>query len=167
MAAHVTVLQMEPFEKALEALRSEVSFGVTTIRVFRAEELGAAQIGYSISATGADLTGSNPGDWLKSWTVIGCEDACGDPIFVDVAQVGFPVYTAIHGEGAWEPIRIAASLQEFGFALDALADLARGRENPVDLENNPLPQTEKENFIGLIRSRKPDVEIEFWESLLS
>jgi hypothetical protein len=43
---------MTPYEEILETIRPEVSFGVTTIQVFRAGDLKSQQIGYSVSTGG-------------------------------------------------------------------------------------------------------------------
>jgi hypothetical protein len=92
---------------------------------------------------------------------------CGDPIFIDTSEEGFPVYTAIHGEGRWDAKQIAVSLEGFGRALSPVADIAKGREYPVALENNPLTQFEKESTLAAIRRDNPGVDLEFWEILLS
>lgn len=38
------------------------------------------------------------------------EDETGDPIFIDIEDGQFPVYTVMHGEGDWEPHKISVSL---------------------------------------------------------
>jgi hypothetical protein len=158
---------MTPYEEILETIRPEVSFGVTTIQVFRAGDLKSLQIGYSVSTEGKSLAGDKEGDWLKAWIVIAVESACGDPIFIDVSKEGFPVYTAMHGEGTWEAKNIAVSLLAFGRALSALAEVSKGRENPVALENNPLPDIEKEAILAAIRRDNPGLDVDFWEMLLT
>jgi hypothetical protein len=157
---------MEPYEKFLEALPSEVSFGYETIRVYRPPELASLQVGYSISLTGESLTGDKDGDWRRNWVAIGQEELCGDPIFIDTSEKGFPVFTAAHGEGRWDAKRIAISLEAFGRALSAIGDVAKGRENPVALEKNPLTKSEREATLGAIRGRNPGVDLEFWEIIL-
>jgi hypothetical protein len=158
---------MQIYEKALEGIRSRVSFGYNTIRVYQASELKSLQVGYSISPTGDSLTGDRDGDWLRKWVVIGYEEGLGDPIFIDTTEEAFPVYTAIHGEGRWDAKRIAVSLEAFGRALSAVADVAKNRESPVALENDPLTQSEKETTLAAIRRDNPGVKLEFWETLLS
>jgi hypothetical protein len=76
------------------------------------------------------------------------------------------VYTAIHGEGTWKAEQIAVSLVAFGQALLTIADLARGRETPVALENNPLTPSEKQATMAAIKSHNPGVNLDFWESVL-
>jgi len=156
---------MESYEKMLESIPSEVSLGYGTIRLYRAPEIQALQIGYSVSPTGEPLTGDRQGDWSTEWIVIGNEELNGDPIFIDTSKEGFPVYTAIHGEGEWNAKQIAVSLEGFGHALSIVADVARGRERPIALENNPLTQSEKEITLTSIRRYNPDIELEFWEIL--
>ena len=125
---------MKAYEQALESIRSEVSFGYETIRVYQAPELESLQVGYSVKPTGESLVGDGDGDWLKKWVVIGSEELCGDPIFIDTSVEEFPVYTAAHGEGRWDPRPVAASLEGFGKALSIVAEAARGREYPTALE---------------------------------
>jgi len=158
---------MESYEKILEGILPEVSFGVETIHVCRASQLPDLQTGYSISPTGEQLTGTGAGDWRKEWVVIGYEDCCGDPIFIDSSARGFPVYTAVHGEGSWEPTPIAVSLEAFGRALSAVTHTAQGRGHPVALEGNPLSQREKEATLATIQRDNPGLNLEFWEILLS
>jgi hypothetical protein len=117
---------MSTIENELLKVPREVSIGYETIRIFRPEDIASMQAGYSRSPDGTSLVGSGAGDWLPQWTVIGCGEMCGDPIFVDTSAAGFPVFTAIHGEGRWDAKKIAVSLKAFGEALAALAVLARG-----------------------------------------
>jgi hypothetical protein len=165
--AHVRLSTMEAYEKALEAVPREVSFGHETIRVFRGPELGPLQVGYSIGPTGESLAGDRDGNWLEKWLVIGYEELCGDPIFIDALAEGFPVYTAMQGEGRWDSKRIAVSLETFGQALSAIGRIAKGRENPVALEGKPITRSEKEETIDVIRRENPGIDLEFWEVLLS
>ena len=113
------------------------------------------------------MVGEKEGEWLKNWLVIGYEDCCGDPIFIDTAHQGFPVYSAMHGEGSWEAIRIADSLEGLGHALSAVVDVSKGRENPVALENNLLNQHEKELTLATIKRYNPNADLDFWETMLS
>ena len=82
---------MDSYEDVLEHIPSEVSLGYETIRLYRAPAVQALQIGYSVRPTGEPLET----DWRKEWVVIGYEECCGDPIFIDSSADGFPVYTAI------------------------------------------------------------------------
>jgi hypothetical protein len=158
---------MQPYHRLLDTIEPKVSFGYATIRIFRASELGPKQVGYSMTPTGQSLIGENDGDWLKSWVVIGYEDACGDPIFIDTSHVEFPVYTAVHGEGRWEANRISDSLGGFAHALSAIAKVAKGREHPVALENKPLSQHEKDATLATIQQHNSSAGLSFWQNLLS
>ena len=157
---------MQPYEEILDAMQRDVSFGSTTIHIFRAAELGAQQVGYSVTATGESLIGEKDGDWLKTWLVIGYEDLCGDPIFINTLEVAFPVYTAAHGEGRWDAVQIADSLLGFGSALSAIVRAAKGRKHPLALENNPLKPLDRETTLADIREHNPSVNLGFWEAVL-
>ena len=158
---------MKAYEPALQSIRSEVSFGYETIRVYQGVELESLQVGYSVKQTGESLVGEGDGDWLKKWVVIGYEELCGDPIFIDTSIERFPVYTAAHGEGRWDPRPVAFSLEGFGKALSILAEAAIGREGANALETNPLTQSEKESILAAIRYENPGIDLEFWEIVIS
>jgi hypothetical protein len=76
-----------------------VSLGYTTVSIYRVDELEGGQTGYSVDPAGHTLVDRTDGSWHAEWLVIGYEDLCGDPIFIDTEVQGYPVYTAIHGEG--------------------------------------------------------------------
>jgi hypothetical protein len=158
---------MDTYELMLDTIKPAVSFGCTTIRVYRPKELASGQIGYSISPTGNPLFGNKNGDWRKPWLVIGYDETCGDPIFIDRSEEGYPVYTAMTGKGRWDPQRIAVSLEAFALALSAIAAVAKGREHPVSLENHPLTQSEKDVTLATIRQYNPRLDVGFWERLLT
>lgn len=118
-----------------------VSFGYTTVNLYPTEELEDAQVGYSVSDSGESFTGEKEGDWRKEWFVIGSEDLCGDPIFVELTKPELPVFTAIHGEGDWNPVLIASSFKAFINALEEIEHVAQGRQNPVELERNQVSES--------------------------
>ncbi len=158
---------MDPHEKILEGVRPEVAFGFSTIHIFRSAEIGSAQIGYAGDPAGNSLAGNKGGDWQKNWIAIGYEGTCGDPIFIDKALAGFPVFTAMHGQGRWDAKQIATSLEGFGRALSIVAELSKGRETPSALENNPLSQADRVAALVAIARENPGGDMEFWEILFS
>jgi hypothetical protein len=158
---------MESYSKILTAIRPKTSFGYETIHVFKTAELEAAQVGYSVSPQGENLIGNAEGEWRENWLVIGYEDLCGDPIFIDTKAAGFPVYTAIHGEGSWKPNSIADSLAGFESALAVVGRVSENRDTPRALEDNPLPEEQKNQTLAEIRRSNPQADLEFWEILLT
>ncbi|USK36308.1 hypothetical protein LIT25_16180 [Bacillus sp. F19] len=74
-----------------------------SIHLFTREEIEEGQLGYSIDEDGNSLAGNDEGDWKESWYVIGYDELVGDPIFIDISNKKYPVMTAMHGEGEWEP----------------------------------------------------------------
>lgn len=83
------------------------------VYIFSRDEFEEGQLGYSVGLENESLIGNEKGDWKESWFVIGYEELMGDPFFVDVKDVNFPVYTAEHGMGEWEPLLYSNSLEEF------------------------------------------------------
>jgi hypothetical protein len=144
----------------------EVSFGYATVFVHPVDELDEAQVGYAVDPSGNTLVGTEDGDWRESWLVIGREDLVGDPLFVDLSVEGFPVYTASHGEGSWEPVRIADSFSGLLSALGSVSSVAEGRGSPVELEGNPLPEEERARVLDEIAQANPSSSPEFWAAWL-
>jgi len=155
------------YEKIVESLPFEVSLGYETIRIYQGSERESSQVGYSVTSSGESLTGDGDGDWHPHWIVIGYEELCGDPIFIDTACDGFPVYTALHGEGRWDAEQIAVSLESFGKSLSVIAQAAKSRQFPTALEKNPITASEKEATIAAIKRENPGLELRFWETLLN
>lgn len=156
------------YEQALEKLGfSEVSFGCTTIKIFPPEERVRNQVGYAIDHEGNTLTGSQNGDWCKSWVVVGVDELCGDPIFIDSATPGYPVYTAAQGEDRWDPKPLAISMDGFSQALSVVAKLAaRGRQDPAGLEANRLTAEELDAARHEIEAANPGLNVRYWEIVI-
>jgi hypothetical protein len=171
-----TALQSEGGERRMvskdyrELLRTlaipTVSLGYSAVHIYEVDELQEAQTGYSVDPSGSSLVDDQNGSWRRKWVVIGHEDLCGDPIFIDTETEGFPVYTAVHGSGAWEPNLIATGLQNFAVALREIAKVAEGRENPVELEANPIDPHERANVLERIQRDNRGIDTTFWEDWL-
>jgi hypothetical protein len=156
----------EYLDKLLKVSLREVSFGYRTVTVFDEKTIEEAQIGYSKDDQGNNITGTGSGDWKSSWLVIASEDETGDPIFIDLDNPKYCVMTAMHGEGNWEPNIISSSFEGFIQALEEINKMSKGRSNPVELEENPLPENEISKLIDKISSFVKTKELEFWESWL-
>jgi hypothetical protein len=144
----------EYIERLAERETREVSFGVGGIELFDRAGLDDEQEGY---------VGEG---WADSWLVIGRDTAVGDPLFVDLDDPQTPVYTAMHGEGEWDPDRIAASFDGFLAAFDALAAIAEGRDSPVALDANPLSDDERARFLQTVAEANHGVDTRYWEQLV-
>jgi len=139
-------------------LLDRVSFGCMGVELYPVGKLPLAQRGYGVLPYVDEDS-----EWDPAWVVIGCEDLTGDPIFIDTEDEDFPIYTAEHGAGRWSPQLIAFSFQHFIAILRQVQRLARGRENPVALERNPISEAEREEVLAFIRRNNPDVSMDFWE----
>lgn len=144
-----------------------VSLGFRSVILHTPDELQQAQVGYSMDDHGASLIGTLPGDWREDWLVIGYEDECGDPIFIDTMRKDYPVYTAPHGVGDWVPSLIATSFPNFIAALSYVKNLSVGRQNPVERAANPVPARDRKAILEAISRENPDASLEFWENWLN
>ncbi|UEQ77403.1 SMI1/KNR4 family protein [Chryseobacterium arthrosphaerae] len=84
------------------------------------EQIYYFQDGYHYnSVENKDLTGNAPGDFKPDWIVL-ATNYFADPFFVDLNEhaAGFPVYFAYHGQGYWQPLKIADSLEDFQKIID-------------------------------------------------
>lgn len=156
---------MPEYERQLVLLPKEVSFGISTIQIAPPDQLRDFQLGYAVEEHGNSLTVDAEGDWKSVWVVIGQDDTRGDPIFIDASEKGFPVYTAMHGEGDWSPTRIASWMEGFRQALEALSKVVQGREHPVALEANPLAAKERDAVLARILEQNPDADLDYWAAL--
>ena len=95
--------------------------------------------------------------------MIGYEDGCGDPIFIDTSGDGFPVYTAMHGTGRWEPELIATTLTGLKGALEIMAAISAGREYPVALAANPITPELQSRTLKEIARINPAADMSFWQ----
>jgi hypothetical protein len=124
-------------------------FGYFEFTVASPRELVEFQVGYAVDDDGNSLTGDDEGDWRKGWVVF-AQDFLSDPVFTDMTIPTSPVFHAAHGEGAWDPVEIAPSLDAFATVLQAARCLAEGRESPVTLEANPVTDAEKTKFRDVV-----------------
>ena len=170
---------MTAHNKILNFLKDvkNVSLGYRIIRFFNPKNLKEMQIGYSIDEDGnslaAEKTGydwedeHNTNDWKKGWIVIG-NDELGDPIIVDKSSPLLPVISAEHGCGDWEAnYVIADSLENFKNILGLLNDISKNRNYPTLLEENPISDEEKEQFLLNIKQQNKNIEyLGFWEGII-
>lgn len=141
------------------AATNRVSIGYSGICLFPLDQLQAAQQGYGIIPEGDET------DWRPEWVVVGNEELCGDPVFIDIDDDEFPVYTAAHGMENWRPQLLAFSFRHFLQIMEQLQELSRRRANPVQLQNHPVTQEENDAFVEFIRHQSPDVDFHFWRGL--
>jgi hypothetical protein len=145
----------------------EVAYGCGGIKLFGADEIEQRQVGYSVAPDGKSLCSRDRGAWRPNWTVIGYETACGDPLFIDTDDSALPVLTAIHGEGSWEPQPVANSFDAFVRSLEEFARISEGRGNPVERDNKPLSDADRDSFLRRVAELNgPQFEPDFWAVLL-
>jgi hypothetical protein len=143
----------------------EIAFGYAGLKLLSPDELEEGQAGYSLSEEGESLCDGKPGSWKAEWIAIGYDTSLGDPIILDTSNG--QIMDAMHGEGSWEPYAIAKSLQAFAVALKEIKRASTGREYPVALENNPLPDEERDRILDMIRTASGDgINLEFWRLIM-
>ena len=89
-----------------------------------------------------------------------------DPIFVDIENQNLPVFIAEHGNGEWEENYIAISIENFSQILNDLKQLSIKRENPVQIEKNPISESELEMFLSKTKEENKGMDVEYWEIFL-
>ncbi len=144
---------------------NDISLGYGEINFIKFENLDKNQIGYKIDTNGNSLVTEVSGSWSNDWIVIG-HDNMGDPIFIESYEEDLPIYTSEHGKEEWEVVLIAESLQKFKVILQDLRTLSIGRENPVEIEENPLNEKEIKSFTKKIKKENKEVDIWWWELFL-
>jgi len=140
---------------------SNVSIGQNEIKFLSPDRLEAGQTGYSVDKQKNSLVTGKPGAWRKEWMVIGT-DALEDPIIVDLRSEDMEVMTAEHGEGSWEPYVIADSLENFKQIVASLQKISQGRTSLDQLEDNPISDSEREQFMAEVEESNPESETGYW-----
>jgi hypothetical protein len=103
------------------------------------------------------------GAWSDKWVVI-ATDQLDDPIFADLSTGEFSIYSAVHGEGTWEPYLIADSLAKFKAIIQRLQTLSIGRTNPIEIERDPINDENKAQFLSYVSRENPNTELFYWET---
>ena len=104
---------LETNEVAIDLEDGEGNIISTSFHLFSKDEFEEGQLGYREDEEGNSFVGNNEGDWKENWFVIGYDEDLGDPIFVDISNKNYPVLTAEHGMGEWEPSILYVSLEGF------------------------------------------------------
>ena len=145
----------------------QIEFGVGGLFLFTVTEIEAGQIGYSVHQDASSLCSDKEGAWQQTWIVIGQDTACGDPLIIDIADPALPVFRDFHGQGRWDPVCIAISLDAFVSSLREFAQIARGRSTPVDRDAKPVTAAERRDFLLRISEINDGrANMDFWEVLL-
>lgn len=138
-----------------------VYFGSDGFRIYTPEELDNAQLGYSRHPDGTVLTGQNEGDWKSEWIVIGNDTNLGDPYFVDTSNEKLPVFTAVHGAGAWEPSIVSPALLSFLRSLEYLRTQSTQEDSLVEPDGSTI--TDRGRIKNLENEMNNlNAENEFW-----
>lgn len=87
----------------------------------------------------------------QSVAAIGRETACGDPIFLST-KPPYPVFTAMHGQGSWDPSVIAPSLEQFWRCLGVYRAFAAPVGGSINYEANTGNRAEVDAYIQQISS---------------
>ena len=145
---------------------NDVRLGYNGINFFNTDNISEGQVGYSIGNGGKSLITDEEGSWQKEWLVIGWETLGGDPIMVDLSLPQFPVLSAMHGEGSWDPFIIADNLDNFNNILVLIKSISRNRTNPVEVQKNPISYDERDTILASIQNENSVTEISYWETFL-
>ena len=86
----------------------------------------------------------------------------GDPVIMDTALPGNPIFSAPHGRGEWELSLIADSFISFLQIVYDLEELTVGRTSPAEFETNPIPERTKKAFLAKIAANNKKAEVWFW-----
>ena len=143
----------------------EVFFGSSGFNIAGEANINDFQLGYSVDSDGRDISGSNEGDWQKSWIVIGTDTEVGDPFFVDTSEASLPVYTAMHGMGEWSAELVASSLVSFLDALSYLKDISKQDFAQIDPDENTVTDPKE---LAAIAQKLQDISGEkyYWQNFI-
>ncbi len=138
-------------------IERNISIDLGGLMTHSKEQSETEQIGYSIAVNGDPLYGFDEGDWQEGWYVIGRETMCGDPLFIDLNDVGIPVYTSAHGMGDWNETCIAESYDDFEVVLNLIDSIVLNRK---------IPSNKAKGLINSIEDIVGEDNIGFWKLLV-
>lgn len=99
---------------------------VERVRFIPAAKLLDEQVGYSITAEGAEPNAA----WRKNWILVARSALLGDPYFLDISKLDAegdcPLFTAMTGTDSLKPTLCASSLQQFLRILATAMEVASG-----------------------------------------
>ena len=110
------------YRKAAPRKDIDFEWGAVTLFIHGLPGLVEWQEGYRWEAGSRDRL--DP-EWKPQWVAIANWD--GDPAIADTSKPETPIYTAMHGEGTWEPKPIAPNLGAFLAAVGIWAEVVHGR----------------------------------------
>lgn len=100
-------LKIAELLKRIESSKQQdIELGSYEIYVLSESELEKGQIGYRYDKHKNSLISEENGKWQDGWIAIGYETDMGDPVFVNVDDDTYPVYTAERGTEMWQPVYI-------------------------------------------------------------
>ncbi|MGG3673271.1 thiamine transporter [Bacillus cereus] len=88
--------------------QQDIELGSYEIYLFSESELEKGQVGYRYDKHKNSLISEGNGKWQEGWIGIGYETDMGDPVFVNVDDDVYPVYTAERGTETWQPVYIGS-----------------------------------------------------------
>ncbi len=133
------------------------SFGVVDLLLFSNDNSVKYQTGFSVDREGNPLFGFDEGDWQEGWYVIGIDQSCVDPIFIDLNDPDLPIYTAMTGMGDWQEKLISENYESFLNALSLVTEL-KERFGSSD----KVPDEEAQEFMLEIQRIVGEADLYYW-----
>ena len=150
--------------KSFLAAGPGISFGYNEITFYAPDSLEEEQVGYRVDTTGVSLITGEEGGWQEEWLVVG-NDGLGDPIIVDTGTADLTIFSAMHGEGSWEPYVIADSLTNFQKIVQLFQRISKGTVSSDGLEKIPIGEEEIEKVLTSIERQNPGADLTYWKIL--
>jgi hypothetical protein len=130
---------------ALELLPVTLPWYGEGMYLVSATSVAQAQVGYAVLGDGTPAK-----NWPAGWVVIG--NVSSDPLIVDPAIEGTPVFYAVHGTGKWVREPLAPSLESFArslaFWVTAIGETGTVQEDSV--LRTPVESTVRTQIANLV-----------------
>ena len=133
------------------------TFGVVDLLLFSNDNSVKYQTGFSVDREGNPLFGFDEGDWQEGWYVLGIDQSCVDPIFIDLNDPDLPIYTAMTGMGDWEEKLISENYESFLNALSLVAGLKKRYGS-----SDNVPDEEAQAFMLEIQRTVGEADLYYW-----
>lgn len=126
---------LKDFYRDADPVNVVVPWVVEGLELYSSASLLHAQEGYRFTRgdRGTLLAG-----WRAEWVVVG--DVASDPIIVDAEEDAGPTFMAVHGTGAWTPLRVAPCFSDFIWFLAKWIPFERDHRAALRTGDGIVPQ---------------------------
>lgn len=142
-----------------ELNETRLALGFRVLNLIPGDKLAEEQHIYRFQLSGL---GKSKEQWNPDWLVIG-HDEMGMPVFANIKEKDWPVFTGTHDDKGWNVYKIAPDLGSFFRFLSWILPFCEGREDMEKLREHPIDEKKADEVIDKIEKQVQDGAAWYWE----